>query len=125
MTPISFTVKDGVTRFHYKFSELREWYSLGIKHGDVGMILWSRKDNLLTYKCFGTIEHPRESIITLSLIHHHMFDGEMPSDEQRLIEPKPFFNSENTKMFILDMSNITPQKDFKSNYIGGIDPYEK
>ena len=124
MTPISFTIKNGTTRFHYKFSDLREWYSLGIKHGDTGMILWSRKENLVTYKCFGTIDAPMKHMLTLTFMHHPMFDGEMPSDEQRLIPPKPIFTAENTRMMIIDMSNITPTKNFKSKYIGGLDAYE-
>ena len=105
MTPIKFTVKNGVTHFHYKASELIRFARLGFKDGNVGMILVRRKGGMLTYKGFGTIENPSTSIFTLSMMHFPPFDGKMPTDEQRLIPPKPFFTAENTRFIMLDFSN--------------------
>lgn len=105
MTPIKFTVKNGVTTFHYKASELINFARLGFKDGDVGMILVRREGGILTYKGFGTIENPMTRIHTLSMMHCPPFDGKMLTDEQRLIPLKPFFTKENTRFVILDMSN--------------------
>jgi hypothetical protein len=69
------------------------------------MILVSRKGGMLTYKGFGTIENPFTYLMTMSMMHFPPLDGEMPTDERRLIPPKPFFTAENTRFVILDMSN--------------------
>jgi len=105
MTPIRYSVKNGVTHFHYKASELIEFVRLGKKDGNVGVILTKRDGNMLTYRGFGTIENPFTHIVSISMMHFPTFDGEMPTDEQRLIPPKPFFTAENTRFVILDLSN--------------------
>jgi len=105
MTPIKFTVKNGVTHFHYKASELIDFVRRGKKNGNVGVILTKRDGNMLTYRGFGTIENPFTYIVSISIKHFPPFDGEMPTDEQRLIPPKPFFTAENTRFVILDLSN--------------------
>jgi hypothetical protein len=103
MTPIKFTVKNGVTHFHYKTSELIDFVRRGKKDGNVGVILTKREGNILTYRGFGTIENPFTHIVSISLNHFPPFDGEMLTDEQRLIPPKPFFTSESTRFVIIDM----------------------
>jgi hypothetical protein len=103
MTPIKFTIKNGVTYFHYKASELIEFVRRGKKDGNVGLILTKRNGNILTYRGFGTIENPFTYIITLSISHLPFFDGEMPTDEQRLVPPKSFFTSENISFTVLDL----------------------
>ncbi len=105
MTPIKFTVKDKITTFHYKASELINFVRLGFKDGNVGMILVRRKEGILTYKGFGTIENPITHLLTMSKIHFPPFDGEMPTDEQRLIPSKPFFTAENTRFVMLSLSD--------------------
>ena len=105
MIPIKFTEKNGETHFHYKASELIHFVRLGFKDGNAGMILISRKGKMLTYKGFGTIEHPFTYLMTMTIVHFSPFDGKMPTDEQRLIPPKPFFTAENTRFVILDLSN--------------------
>jgi hypothetical protein len=87
MTPIKFTIKDGVTHFHYKTSDIFPFVRQGVKHGNMGMILIKRKGKLLTFKGFGTFENPWRRITTLQLYHIDVLDGDMPTDEQRLIEP--------------------------------------
>lgn len=106
MTPIKFTIKNGVTHFHYKASELIEFVRRGKKDGNVGVILTKRDGNLLTYRGFGTIENPFTYICSISMMHSPLFDGEMLTDEQRLIPPKPFFTAENTRFVIIDLSNV-------------------
>lgn len=110
MTPIKFIIKDGVTTFHYKASELINFARLGFKDGNVGMILVRRKGKILTYKGFGTIENPNKYILTMSIVHLPLFDGKMLTDEERLIPPKPFFTSENTRFIILDLNKTNNPK---------------
>jgi len=89
MTPIKYTVKDGVTTFHYKFSDLRWFMGEGLKNGDVGMILTNREGTLLTFKGFGTFNSPMYKKHTFLIKHLEMFNGTMATDDQRLIPPKP------------------------------------
>ena len=105
MTPIRFTVKNGVTHFHYKASELIDFVRRGKKDGNVGVILVKRVGNMLTYRGFGTIENPFTYIASISIMHFPPFDGEMLTDEQRLIPPKSFFTAENTRFIMLDLSS--------------------
>jgi len=86
MKPISFTINNGITHFHYKFSDLIEFIKKGKKYGNVGMIITKRNGNTLTYRGFGTIENPFRYISTISIIHNPFFDGKMPTDEERLIK---------------------------------------
>jgi len=105
MTPHRYSIKDGVTTFHYHFSELREFITLGKEHGDVGMLLVKRDGNTIIYRGFGVISNPCKSILTFSFVHNPAF-GEMSTDDQRLIKPKSFFTRENTKFVMLDTSKI-------------------
>lgn len=57
---------------------------LGKKHGDVGFILTKREGAMLTYRGFGTIENPIKHITTITIVHNPFFDGEMPTDNQRI-----------------------------------------
>lgn len=108
MTPIRFSIKDGVTHFHYKADELIKFVRLGFKHGDVGIILVRRTGNILTYKGFGTIDNPIMHLQTISIVHHPLFGGEMPTDEQRLVPPeKPEFGF---KTLSIDQGKINPLK---------------
>lgn len=91
MTPLKFTIKDGVTYFHYNYSELREFVRLGKSNGNVGVILVKREKDFLTYKGFGSIENPFTSMVSITIRHIPSFDGKMLSDEERLIPPVSFF----------------------------------
>ena len=84
MKPIRFSIKNGVSYFHYKSSEIISFARRGFLYGDVGFILMSRKGNLLTYKGFGTIEKPSKHISSISIVHFPPFDGKMPTDEERV-----------------------------------------
>jgi hypothetical protein len=44
-----------------------------------------------------------------------IFDGEMPTDKQRLIPPKPFFTNENRSIVVLDMPNLIKPVDIGEN----------
>lgn len=105
MTPIKYTVKNGITTFHYKPSKIINFVRQGFKDGNVGMLLVRREGYLITYKGFGTIENPANHIQSLSIMHNTQFSGEMLTDEQRLEPPKPLFTKENTKFIILDLSD--------------------
>ena len=91
MRPSKFTIKNDVTHFHYNYSELREFVRLGKSDGNVGAILVKREKDFLTYKGFGTIENPFNTMISITVRHLPSLDGEMLSDEERLIPPiSPF-----------------------------------
>jgi hypothetical protein len=115
MTPVSYTVNDGVTTFHYKPSELRKFYKLGKRDGDVGMILKSRKGNMITYSGFGTIENPRTVEYSMSLI---MMPFEEMSDDERLVPPKLEGRLSSYRFDILDfgMDSAKDVEFFKKNY---------
>ena len=106
MTPYKFTVKNGITHFHYKYKQLREFVKAGQEDGNVGWILTTREGLLVTYRGYGTIESPAHNIQSISLNHFEPFDGKMPTDEERLIPPKPMFTKENTKIVFLDLSTL-------------------
>ncbi len=88
MTPINFSVKNGITHFHYKYSDLKYFVSRGNSHGDAGPVLVKREGTLLTYKSYGTIEHPSTHRHTISMKHHPVIDGELPSDQEICSPPK-------------------------------------
>lgn len=104
MTPIKYTIKNGITTFHYNPADIIKFVRRGFKDGNVGMILVRREGYLITYKGFGTIENPVNHIHTMSIMHNTAFSGELFTDEQRLVPPKPIFTKENTKFIILDLS---------------------
>ena len=108
MTPNRFTVKNGITTFHYQISRLREFVSEGLKHGNVGMILVKREGELITYKGFGTIENPCNIIRTFCIQHCPTFSGDMPTDEERLIPPESMFKD--CKLVFLDISTVDVKK---------------
>lgn len=89
MTPVRFSVKNGITTFHYSFKDLREWAKRGYEHGDCGLLLFKRQDSILFYGGFGTIEHPQKVYHEFTMIHNPFFDGTMPPDEARLKPPVP------------------------------------
>lgn len=86
MRPTRFTVSQGKTTFHYPFSFLREFISLGKKEGNVGIILIGRCGEMFSYKGFGTIDNPRTNMITFHMKHFALMSGPLPSDEEQLIE---------------------------------------
>jgi len=67
--------KEGTIYFYYKFSALREFYKRGIEFGDVGMLIVKRTtDNMITYKGFGTIEHPFKEMMSMTMKFNEFFD---------------------------------------------------
>lgn len=95
MTPSRFSIKDNKTIFHYKYSELKEFLTRGFEFGDVGLILVSRKDNIFTYRGFGTIDHPFTFITTINMSHNRILDGELLADEE-IVNSKVFESYANT-----------------------------
>ena len=87
MKPYKYTVINGVEYFHYKFSELREFLTLGKKGGNVGMILVKRSNEFTTSKGFGTIEHPNTTMFTLNMKPLHILGKPRTADE--IIGPDP------------------------------------
>lgn len=118
MTPIRYSKnKDGSTRFHYSFKDLRTWINYAYE-GCAGQILFGRNGYRMIYKCSGTLENPRpvttvRDLITLTMMHNDIFDGKLKTDEERLIPPNYEF-LENARMIFLDMSDY----DNKPNIVG-------
>mgnify|MGYP000980526586 CR=1 FL=1 len=107
MRPIKFTIKNGVTYFHYNLKDLREFIREGKKYGSVGFILTKRKGPELTYRGFGTIENPSKHITTCTFMYLPEFDGEMPSDKEIITPPKIKNNGNfGVQFFFLDFSKI-------------------
>jgi hypothetical protein len=88
MRTYKFTEKDGNIRFHYKFTELREFLTHGFKYGNNGIILTGRINGIDTYKGFGTIENPRKTVYTISVVHNELFDGVQLTPKE-IVEYKP------------------------------------
>lgn len=104
MKPIKYTgTKDNVT-FHYKYSDLKKFLTFGKKEGNVGWVLISFKEGLLTYRGFGTIEHPCKDLITISLMHNPVFDGEFSID--KIMNPRPFFIEGELVFDVFDFGTI-------------------
>lgn len=111
MRPIRYSIVGNKTIFHYKTSEIREFYRRGKEHGDVGMIVVTRAGNIITRKGFGTIENPRTTIYTISLVHHPLFDdGPMLTDDER-IAPRErskelFGEGTSSEWVVIDLSEL-------------------
>lgn len=103
MTPVSYkkSVTSGVIYFSYRLEDLEEWHKRGIEHGDNWGYLDRRDGNILTYRTFGTIEHPRKTPIEFSII---ALPEEMVSDEGRLKEPV-YDDKVGAKFIIFDVSD--------------------
>ena len=105
MRPISYTRVDNKIIYHYKYSDLKEFLSLWLKDGNVGMILMYEIGDILTYRGFGTIENPFTYILTLSIQHCESFDGRKSTPDERVNPPVSKFTPDNCRMVILDFNN--------------------
>lgn len=88
MKPCRYTIKNGITYFHYNTKDLFRFVRLGNEFGDVGFILTQRKGNILTYRGFGTYENPCKVIQTIDIQWLNSFDGEIPSDDDYVNPPQ-------------------------------------
>lgn len=67
MKPKSSTLKNDRRVYHYDFSFLREFITLGRKEGNVGLILVEQNSRYNVYRGFGTIENPNRTLMTINL----------------------------------------------------------
>lgn len=105
MKPVGYTTSKGKVTYHYKFSDLRKFVTQGNATGDVGAILMGREGLLLSYKSYGTIEHPLKERVGLSMMHNPNFDGRLPTDEEIVKPPvsaQPALQS--YEFFMIDLS---------------------
>ncbi len=79
---------------------MKRFMSLGLKEGNTGMVLLRRKGLFITYRGFGTIENPRKTLLTMSLVHCEKFSGPMATPEE-VINPKPSI-LQSAKIVMLD-----------------------
>lgn len=109
MTPYKYSIKNGLTVFHYRYSELKEFVTRGKQFGDCGMILVKRKENMLVNKGYGTIENPNKSLLTFVQIHHEGFFGKLPTNDE-IINPPESRNTWEMRFVILNMDIEPPEK---------------
>lgn len=92
--------------FHYHYKQLKDFLIQGFKEGNNGWILVSRKGNIDTFRGFGTIENPCKKLLTISIVHNPLWDGERKTLEE-IIHPKiPKAYIETYRMILLDFSNL-------------------
>lgn len=82
MQPSSFTIKDGVTHFHYNVSELRKFIYDSKDRGIAEMVLMARQDDMLLFRMFSPSETTHLSIWVK---HDPLIDGVMLTDEEFLM----------------------------------------
>lgn len=70
-------VRDGVVKYSYKYSDLKEFLTQGYKTGNNGLILISVDGPLLEYRGFGTIEAPCKELRTIVVEYCKEFDGDL------------------------------------------------
>lgn len=92
--PTNYTRHGDVVKFHYPFTQLRNFVTAGNETGDVGNILTQieyvkDKSPQLTFRGYGTLEHPRRQLISIRMSHWPVFDGQMP-DPDDIIKPWTF-----------------------------------
>lgn len=106
MKPISFIRIGDKVKFIYKLSDLKEWIARGNEHGDCGPILTGYQGKFNIFKGYGTIEHPFTHRITMSMVHHPLFDGRRLSPEEMMADIQsakdPLISH---SMYFLDLSN--------------------
>ncbi len=91
MTPVRYSIKEGITHFHYNYKDLIKFARDGFCEGNNGMILMRREGNLLMYRGFGTYASPCKVIRTFSIVYFEPFQGKMPTDDERLIPEETIF----------------------------------
>jgi hypothetical protein len=89
MKPYKYTkLEDGKTKYHYTFSQLREFLTHGFKEGNNGWTIVGSSENFTDYRGFGTIENPCKSLISISVEHDPFYDGKKSSPEDVVNPPK-------------------------------------
>jgi hypothetical protein len=104
--PTRYTKNKGHIIFHYSFQDLREFIEKGKQYGDVGWLVISYNNGIITYKGFGTIENPCKSMITITMLHDSKYDGEFSIENIMNPDKKfyEFFNNTTTEYKILDLN---------------------
>lgn len=112
MRPYKYTQQGEKVTFHYKFSELRNFLTLGKRDGNVGVLILGSIGNVIKYKGFGTIENPRNVLYTIRMTHYEPFDG--PYDPEKIVNPPPRVDVlQSHKMYFINMDT------------GKAEPYER
>lgn len=82
MYPISYKKEGNKVEFFYDQKEWDEWIALGKKDGNVGsMMKYIENESRITFFTFGTYENPMRDMITLTMVHNPLYDGESKLDE--------------------------------------------
>lgn len=117
MTPYGFTVKGDIETFHYHYSELKKWLTIGKSEGTVGVLLVKRnsKTKDIIFKGFGTLEHPNTSRYTLQMKHFALFDGRW-REPTEIIKPPLFQDSPfmSHKLIFIDTSDYNGEANVQS-----------
>jgi hypothetical protein len=97
--PIKYTVKNGVTYFHYRYSDLKEFILLSRMPNRNGSILIRRKGNQYTYKIFGF--YPP---IGISEYDELKLDFETKTDDEIIEKEKPTTSIGSMKFYGMDFT---------------------
>jgi hypothetical protein len=100
MTPHSFSTKEGITTFHYHFSQLRDFITRG-RNNNAGHIIIKRDQSSFTYKGF-----VNGTIFTTKWMNNQLFDNNI-SNEQICTPPDYSKIFKNTKFIFIDTDNNT------------------
>ena len=84
MTPYKYTIKNGETTFHYTFSQLRAFITEGKTNGGTEWTVYKRNGNLVSFVGYGNFQRDY-----FHSKHLEFINGVMPTDDQRLLPPKP------------------------------------
>lgn len=102
MKPIQYTETPSGYKFHYSFTQLREFLVRGHAYGDTGMLLIEKTDDWMNYRGFGTIEHPFKQLTRLTLKYNAALDGGEFSIEA-VMNPKPYLIPDSYRMVMVEL----------------------
>ncbi len=74
MKHINTTENNGIIKYHYTFTQLREFLTHGFKEGNNGFIITQKDKFFSTFRGFGTIEAPCKHLRTISIEDDPFFD---------------------------------------------------
>lgn len=113
MIPNRFREKDGNYKFFYPVADIRKFILQGRSEGNNGWIIVSKIDNIITYRGYGTIEHPSKELKYIHVVHNPHWDGEFNVD--RIMYPETTFDLSKLRVVMLGFSNTDTRNILHEN----------
>lgn len=104
MKPYKYTQRGSVTKFHYKYSELKDFIKEGKEHGANGMILIERENDVVIHRGFGVIDNLWTYIMTLEQVWNEPLFGKFPTNDEIINPPITSQPLSSYKILILDVT---------------------